>query len=533
MEYIPIAFLDKARQVATRLQNWKKDRPVLIIGHRDGDGLSAASVLYQSLSALGFKKLTTLILLSPELEIIKEYLNENSYDYVITGDIGASFEEYLKETVIDFIIADHHPNESGVYGRHQLNPCEFEMNDEIDCSGSSLSAFLFLHNFPQEFWTTETGCVILCYAISGAVSDFQMRDGPVSVNKYIADFAANCGAISMRKDICFFGRGMYPVYVALNRSGIPGFEDLAVCKTITSNVFELKENEYWKRIVDLSQEEKAKLVEAIAVHLLSNAKLDINASEIIKGVINYIYDLEGLRDWDCTLIPDGRRTIDAREILHRVNYVSRRGKANLALDLLNHKSIDEEIWNTIESHHRQGDQEVAQALELYESGKISMESWDERVIMADFSGIIYYDEVGVVASVIMKKFQNIEIMLSYCEIQEGNIVKLSTRARDDIWNLVEEPSQTLSDAKTVYHQIRKKYPTKIMQYGGHRWACSGYLKRDIVPELFNEMVKYYKFLKGIDKKEVERVIGKEEIEVKPIKQTTDIKSGQMKLDKFI
>ncbi|MFX1298017.1 MAG: DHH family phosphoesterase [Promethearchaeota archaeon] len=532
MEQIPVGFLDKARQVAVRLQNWKRDRPVLILGHRDGDGLSAASVLYQSLKALGFKKISTKILLAPNAEVVQEILKTNQFDYVITGDIGAGFEELFKELVMDFIIADHHPNEIGVYGRHQLNPCEFHMNDEIDCSGSTTAAILFLHIFPQEFWTTETGKVILSYAIAGAVSDFQMKEGPVSVNKYIADIAVKSGAVSMQKDICFFGRGMYPVFVALHRSGIPGFQDLEICKSITSHIFNPKENEHWKRVVDLTRDEKAKLVEAIAIHLLSNVNLDINTSEIIKGVVNYTYDLEGLQGWDCTLIPDGRRTIDAREILHRVNYVSRRGKAELALELLNNKTIDDELWNIIESHHRTGDREVAQALELYELGKIPIESWDARIVMADFTGSIYFDEVGVIAGVIMKKFRDIEIMLSYCEIEEENIVKLSTRAREDIWNLIEGPSWKLSDAKVVYQAIRKKYPNKIMQFGGHRWACSGYVHREIIPEFFKEMLKYYQQLK--DSSQIaEEPTQKEEKPSESPKPKIKIKTGQWKLDQFL
>ncbi len=535
MEEIPTGFLEKARQLAARLLSWVRDRPVLIIGHRDGDGLSAASVIYQSLQALDFKKITTKILLSPDLETVQEILAENSYDYVITGDIGAGFETILKDSVMDFIIADHHPNEVGVYGRHQINPCEFDMNDEIDCSGSTIAALVFLYAFPQDFFTTPQGRVILCYAVAGAVSDFQMKNGPISINKYITDFAVEVGAVSMRKDICFFGRGMYPAYVALHRSGIPGLQDIDDCSLITNPLFPQKENEYWRRIVDLSTDEKAKLVEAITIHLLSTANIDVNTSEIMDVIINYIYDLEGLAGWDCTLIPDGRRTIDAREILHRVNYVSRRGKADLALKLLNNKLIDEDLWNIIESHHKQGDREVAQALALFEDGKIPIETWDERVMMADFTGVIYYDEVGVVAGVLMKKFSNIEVMLSYCEIEEENLVKLSTRAKEDVWNTTEPDSSTLSDAKVVYHTIRKKYPTKIMQFGGHRWACSGYLKREIIPEFFKEMVNYFKTLKFPSQiQEPEPQPEEEKVEVKPsVKPKGSPIKGQWKLDQFI
>jgi len=531
MDQIPVDFYEKARQLGARLKKWNRDRPVLIVGHRDGDGISAASVLYQSLRSLGFTKISTKILLSPEPDIVCEVLTTTPHDYVITGDIGAGFESILKERVVDFIIADHHPNEPGLYGKHQLNPCEFHMNDEIDCSGSTIATIIMLNVFPQDFWETDPGRVILCYAIAGAVSDFQMTDGPISVNKLISELAVNSGAVSMRKDICLFGRGMYPVYIALYRSGIPCFQDMDACKALLEGAFDPKINDYWKRIIDLTQDEKKKFMETVAIHLLREANIDINASDIISGLINYVYDLEGLRGWDCTLLPDERRTLDAREILHRVNYVTRRGKAELALQLLNKKNIDNKVWNIIETHHRTGDQEVATALELYETGKIPIESWDDRVIMADFTGSIFYDEVGVIAGVIMKKHANIEIMLSYCEMEEENVIKLSTRARDDIWNFIEMPSRKLSDAKEVYHAIRKKYPTKIFQFGGHRWACSGYMKKEIAPELFKEMVKYCQTLKDASTVEPEE---EQELEKsKGVKPKINIKTGQWTLDQFI
>jgi hypothetical protein len=528
VDIIPTDFYDRARELGSRLNKWNRDRPILIVGHRDGDGISAASVLLQSLQNLEFDKISTRIILSPEPELLEGILSEKPYDYVIMGDIGAGFESLLKDKVIDFIIADHHPNEPGIYGKHQLNPCEFDMNDERDCSGSTIATMIMINVFPQDFWATDPGKVILCYAIAGAVSDFQMNDDPVSVNKLIAELAKNSGAVSIRKDICIFGRGMYPIHVALNRSGIPGFEDPQICMDLVERSLDPKIGEQWKRIIDLTPEEKAKLMETITVHLLSNAHLDINASDLIYEFINYVYDLEGLRDWDCTLLPDERKTLDAREILHRVNYVTRRGKAELALDLLNKKTIDKISWNIIEDHHRTGDQEVAIAMELYETGKIPIETWDDRIIMADFTGSIFYDEVGVIAGVLMKKHPNIEIMLSSCEIEdEENVIKLSTRAREDIWNFIEVPSKKLSDAKQVYHTIRKKYPTKILQFGGHRWACSGYMKREIASEFFREMVKYHQSLRSAELLEEEELGEKKSVVLKTIGKTV-----QWRLDQF-
>jgi len=528
VEPIPDGFFKRASELANRLNNWKRELPVLIVGHRDGDGISAASVLFQGLKALEFRNLTTKILLSPDLEKMKNHLDEVPYGYVITADIGAGFETLLKENVEDFIIADHHPNENNCYGENQLNPCNYGMNDEIDCSGSTIAALIFTKIFPDHFWATPTGKVILCYAIAGAVSDFQMSNGPVSVNKYITEIAVTHEAVKMQKDISLFGRGLYPVSVALNRSGLPGLEDLNYCRFLLQEIIQQEEDGQWKRIIDLTLTEKQELMSALTHHFLTDVKMGDYTSKLIEGVINYVYDLVGLEGWDCTLLTDGRATLDAREILHRVNYVCRRGKADLALELLNNRHVDPTLWHDIETHHRTGDREVAQALELYEAGRIPLESWDDRIIMADFTDIIYYDEVGVVAGVIMKKHPHIELMMSYCEM-EDNIVKLSVRAREDVWSYVEKNTEQLGDAKQVYHTIRRLYPNKIMQYGGHRFACSGHMSRTIIPEFFKKMVNYYQQLQPPNARPAKN---HKKVSSTAPKEKSNQKKGQWTLDQF-
>jgi len=70
-----------------------------------------------------------------------------------------------------------------------------------------------------------------------------------------------------------------------------------------------------------------------------------------------------------------------------------------------------------------------------------------------------------------------------------------------------------------------------MQFGGHRWACSGYMQKELVFEFFNEMLKYHKQLKAPPE------LKEESAEVKevssPDKPKVKIKTGQFKLDQFL
>ncbi|MHA1379905.1 MAG: DHH family phosphoesterase [Candidatus Helarchaeota archaeon] len=484
-----LSFFKKGKELSSRLNFWERSSKVMIIGHRDGDGMSAASVLLQGLKQLGFRKIVTQIMLSPDLEILESILQEDSPKYVITCDIGADFAPILETNVSDYIITDHHPNKNGKYGEKQLNCIEFGFDDESDASGSILAFCLLMPLFDNVFWETETGRVMLAYAISGAISDFQFQKKIGEINRIILDMAKISGAVKVKKDISVFGRGTYPAFVAISRACIPGISDYYLCRDLINSVIETKDGELWRRIIDLTQEEKQAILNLIINRLISvSNKIDIKGF-LQKEVVSEVYDLEALRGWDCTRIPDGRYTLDPREILHKINYCCRQGYWNLALQLLNEKKIPEDIYEKIEVLHKMGDQEVANALSAYNEGILPIKTAnDGKVVWIDFSDYIFYDEVGVVAGVIMKQARDIEIILSSCKMDENGNYKVSVRAREKVWEMIDEDNE-FADAKKVYKRTKIETNEEI-KYGGHRFAMSGYMPKKIIPVLFQNMVEY-------------------------------------------
>ncbi|MHA1270007.1 MAG: DHH family phosphoesterase [Candidatus Helarchaeota archaeon] len=492
---IPIEFIEKVELLSERLNAWERNSKILVISHRDGDGISAASVIYQCLTNLKFRDFDIRILLSPNIDELLDYIDELKPDYVLTADIGADFEDILNDHVNDYIITDHHPCKTGIYGTQQLNPIEFGINDENDASGSSTVFLIFYPLFESEFWSTTNGKIILCYTLSGAISDFQLRPykSPTSVNKFVLDLAVNNNAVSVKKDISIFGRSLYPVYLAIHYANIPGFEDPELSNIVINSEIDAKiDSNTWKRIIDLDDFEKAKLMEIITLRLLElNIK---NPNSIIKNeLVGWVYDLIGLYGFDCTYLDDGRFTLDAREILHRINYCCRRGYSDLAIELLNKKKVAPELKEQVLLFHKEGDSEVAIALDLYERGEIPLKSWNDKIILIDFSGLIFYDEVGVVAGVIMKANKNIQIILSACE-KDDDFLKLSVRAKDIIWESIDD-SNNLSDGRKIFQYIKEKYPDDI-EFGGHRWAFSSSVKRHILDKIFEKVKDYYLKLKN-------------------------------------
>ncbi len=487
-------FFKRARELAERLDSWDRNSKIMIIGHRDGDGISATSVLLQGLRSLGFKKIIPHIILSPEIEVLDSLLVENAPKYVITCDIGSAFADSLKKQVLDFVITDHHPNKAGNYDERQLNCINFGMDDEIDASGSTTAFSLLMSLFNENFWKAEIGQVILGYAISGAISDFQFQKKVGKINDKVLKMAIDNGAVKVSKDIAIFGRGMYPVAVAIHRAGIPGFSNYDYCRGLVSSKIQTKEEEVEvaRRIIDLDDEEKKSIIDLI-INRLSAISNNIDIMKFLKKeVIHEVYDLEALRGWDCTRLSDGRFSLDPREILHRINYCCRLGHWDLALDLLNKKKVNQQVFNEIEELHKVGDQEVAVALQAFEKGEISMRSGMQgKVVLVDFTNYIFYDEVGVVAGVIMKKNRDIEIILSSCLADSDGNYKVSVRAREKIWDMIDADND-FADANKVYEKTKAEYDLK---YGGHRFAMSRYMPKEAMPKLFENMIEYYKTLK--------------------------------------
>ncbi len=488
-----VSFFKKAKQLSENLNSWDRKSKVMIIGHRDGDGIAATTVLNQGLKHLGFEKIIPQILLSPDIDLLISMIKNNSPKYVITCDIGAEFAPTLEKRVKDFIITDHHPKKISNYGAKQLNCIEFGLDDEIDASGSTTALSLLTNLFDDTFWDSDKGKVILAFAVAGAISDFQFQKGIHKVNGVILNKAKIHSAVVVSKDISIFGRSMYPAYIAINRASIPGLTDYYFCRDIINASIDPRIGSYWKRIIDLDQEEKKNIIDII-ISQLSEFSHKINIKEFLaKEVIGDVFDLIALYGWDCTLIRDGRATFDPREILHQVNYCCRLGHWDIALDLLNHKMVSDHTMKTISEFHRQGDQEVAEALKAYQNNLIELQSdCDGKVLLADFTDLIFYDEVGVIAGVIMKQDRDIDIMLSSCRMENNGLYKVSVRARSNVWEMVDSDNE-FADAKKVYEKTKIETGSEI-KYGGHRFAMSGYLPKETIPILFKNMVTYYKKL---------------------------------------
>jgi len=488
------AFYKKAKKLGRKLKSWNVNEKVLVIGHRDGDGMAAASVSYQGLRHLGFQDIEPVILLSPEEDVIDEYLNEFQPKYVLTCDICSSFDEFFATRVEDYIITDHHPNKSNFYGPNNLNCIEFGFEDEKDASGSTTVFCLFFPLFPLSLWETKDGQVMISHAIAGAMSDFQFtNDNITGINEDVVKLGVSKGALIVSRGINLFGRSMYPVHVTLSRANIPQLTYVECLEFMRGLGIHLKNGDgLWRRIVDLTKSEQQRIIEELLLYLKALQFPD--PIQIVKRLIlGNTFDLPGLKHLPCTDLEDGRKTLDPREIYHVINYCCRRGKAHLAFQLLNFEEVEPEVIKEVRRLHLKGDQEIVQAIQAVEAGKIQMDfDFDGRFLFADFTDVIYYDQVGVAAGVIMNIHPQLELVASACH-HEYDMYKVSVRASERVWNSTDN-SGSLADANRVFEKTKEKLGIDF-QSGGHRFACSAYIPKTAIHVLVELLKEYYSTLK--------------------------------------
>uniref|UniRef100_A0A7J2TK22 DHH family phosphoesterase n=1 Tax=Archaeoglobus fulgidus TaxID=2234 RepID=A0A7J2TK22_ARCFL len=294
--------ISKATELAEIL---KKQEKVLIVSHIDADGITSASIAKKALEDFGIEAKVKFVkqLQKFEIEKIKD---EN--EFVWFTDLGSGQLSNLKD--LEFIITDHHFPE----GKHerQLNPHDFGMDGSIDMSGA-VATLIVANRLSCDERLAEL-------AIVGSVGDLQdSRFGKlVGFNRKLLQFL-NGTLVEIQKDVRFFGKQTRPIAKMLEYSIdpiIPGLTgDEASCVRFLSSLG----IDPWVRWIDISREEKRRVVSAIVRHCIS---FGLGYDEI-KRIAGECYIL--LRN------PEGCEKRDAMEFSTLLNATARYGEAEIGM----------------------------------------------------------------------------------------------------------------------------------------------------------------------------------------------------------
>lgn len=249
---------------ADKLNNIPKKESIKIISHLDADGICAASILISAFIKVNRKYSLTILPTVTEESLIN--LVDENEKYFVFVDLGSGSLDIVGKVLTnkEIFILDHHILQSEINYPNitQMNPHMFNIDGSDEVSGSGV---VFL--FSQEL-TNGKNIEMSKIAIVGAIGDIQENNGFKRINSEILNIAVSNKFLEVKRGLKFFGLQTKPLYKILQYSsdtiipGVTGSESGSI-QFLNSLGINPKDKKGWRKISDLSEEEKKKLIAGI------------------------------------------------------------------------------------------------------------------------------------------------------------------------------------------------------------------------------------------------------------------------------
>jgi single-stranded-DNA-specific exonuclease len=301
-------------EVAHIIQNSKK---IHVVTHIDADGITAGAIAVETLRRLG-KDYSVECVKQLDESVMKKLLSER-HELVWFTDLGSSISIQYPE--ISKVITDHHECPADSDTSFHFNPHLFGRDGSYELSGAGAT-----------YLVSKAICKknidLSSLAIVGAIGDLQDRRFCElrGINTEIVSDGKEAGVLQTMKDLRYFGKETRPLAKLLQYAtdplipGMSGRED--ACTAFLQELkIELKDDDAWRRWVDLDVEEKRKIVSAIIQMLLSKGFGYHVASRVLGE--SYLLCKE----------PVGTELHDAKEFATLLNSTARYGQYEVGLQV--------------------------------------------------------------------------------------------------------------------------------------------------------------------------------------------------------
>jgi single-stranded-DNA-specific exonuclease len=304
------------------LDEAKKGSQILVLSHFDADGLSAASIIGSALHRLGS---------SMHIRAVdgldEDTLNQaplDTSDLTIFTDMGSGILDLLNLKIIRrAAVIDHHqPVGTSEEKILHVNPHMFGFDGATEISAAGMTYLVARAMNPQNV-------DLSALAVVGALGDMQDRGEKRSLhglNSMIVEDGVKAGAVRLDKDLVLYGRETRPIHRALAYTSnpfLPGLssqEDRCLA-LVTSAGIPVKQDDRWRTLADLRDEEKQNLLSAIIRAVTSRGA----AGKIALNLIGTAYTLPKEER--------GVPTRDAREFSSLLNACGRMNRQGLAISI--------------------------------------------------------------------------------------------------------------------------------------------------------------------------------------------------------
>lgn len=305
------ALLDRTDRAAERL---RRARDVRVVAHIDADGLTAGSIADAMLERAGVEHRMDFVksLTPEELDRIRDANNE----VTLFVDLGSGVADRLQG--MEVVICDHH--HFGADLPYHLNPRLYGMDGGTTASGAGMTYLLARA-------MDRANRDLAALAVVGAVGDLQdlhaRRLTGLNRDIILADGRA-AGVVEASLDTRLFGRETRPVHKMLQYADDPHLPGLSgreePCLRFLQELgVPAGDGERWRRWVDLTLEERRRVLSALASHLLRAGR----GAEAARRLVGEVYSFPRERL--------GEPVHDAKEFATLLNSTARYGKAAVGL----------------------------------------------------------------------------------------------------------------------------------------------------------------------------------------------------------
>ncbi|HLC39455.1 MAG TPA: DHH family phosphoesterase [archaeon] len=382
-----------------------KQKKVKLFSHLDADGLCSAAIMTKMMLREG---------INFELKIAKqltrdviEKIEAGENDILLFTDLGSGqlkeLQKFFDKTQV-FVLDHHEPQKIAHINLFHMNPLAFAEEG----ISSSMISYLFARNI------NAANGNLVDLATVGAVGDEQDEKWEFKgFARKIVEEGEILGKIKISKGMRLYGRNTRPIHKALANSfdpfipGISGDESAAV-QFLSELGIDVKNNDEWKKLKDLTTEEQQKLASAI---IIERMKLTDAAAEDIFGD-NY------------TLVGRSLELGDAREFATLLNACGRLGRYDVALRICLNDATAVLLANEILEQYRMI---LSQSLEIFRANpQIADKTKFANYLL--FGSMIPDTIVGTITSIALNSemIDKTKPVLAFVDT-ENDMVKISAR----------------------------------------------------------------------------------------------------------
>ncbi|MEM2856905.1 MAG: DHH family phosphoesterase [Candidatus Nitrosocaldaceae archaeon] len=422
-----------------------KDKSIAVVTHSDADGIISGSIIAKMLARKN-ARFTVKVVSDMSDKVIEEMRSINNDFYIIT-DLGAGFAKRFDDTFNDsWIVLDHHQlPEEEKDNNNVFNIWKYGKDGSKDISAGGLCYLLAEHIDSKNRDLSQL-------AIVSAIADRQdqgEKRSLVGLNKDIAEVAKSLSLLRIDLDLMLVGRETRALHEALAYTSFPYIEGLtwnvSACYALLTNAgLKLKEDDRWRVLSELNDDEKRSIIDAIAKFVAVTS----NASKIIDDLIGYVY----------TLLKEDNRSMlrDAREFSTLLNACARIGKAGvgIAICLGDRNSMLKEGENVINEYRKR--------LSSY-INTLMQERWrikdDGKIVTVNGENLLAEDMLGAVSS-----------LLSSSPSMHGRSIIVWTRTKDDTYKF---SSRKSNSSNANLGLIMRDCSSKVGGSGGGHAPAAG------------------------------------------------------------